>query len=424
MAGNFKKLAFTPQPPNDTNIVIVDPDKAKAFPQWAVEDAENQDSPRITCHQNDVEITRRYKIPFSKFFEFRDYVLGYTFGDSEQDIVQDPLAPGGARIVNLGLIKRVIPMQEPTNPHLYGSSCNIVSNAGTVCRQRYLNAAQMNQYQQALANPAIAPPDFSLDFVSFGYDANNYLSQSVNDINATDDGVCTVEVIFTARDYIIRTDANAVIAAGVMNAGANPPRVNSEMTRWCAWSVKYAITALPLGRIAESAASNQAPLVFSDPTAPTAPSIFNARIPEPGVILLPLATYHVRWTDVPYVNWRAVEAGVGKVNANPFGGTNNFPIFPAQTLLCQAPEIQEPKRSIRGAWMWTITWHLDYRESGWNKVLAGNGIFYNAGFQAVVNPTVANGGINPDGTLVVNPVYKPFDFTFMFTPALPTQYEG
>lgn len=198
------------------------------------------------------------------------------------------------------------------------------------------------------------------------------------------DGVATLRVTYRARPYIVRND--------VQNAAWG----QGELGRYVERQPRYAINGLPLANIANSTQQ----LIFVN----TAPAVV---VPEPGIVLVPTASWYYRWHDVPFYPSFAIANVIGKVNANTFDGIAGFPAFPPGTLLCQAPEIKQ-RRNACGQVAFDISWILDFRENGWNSfpaTLNGKFDYYPA--------TFGGGAPAADGS---NLVFKPADFGLLFAP--------
>ena len=168
------------------------------------------------------------------------------------------------------------------------------------------------------------------------------------------DGVAKLRVTYRSRPYVVRND--------VQNAAWG----QGELGRYVERVPRYAIQAIPLANIAKTGQQ----LLFAA-TTPFA----GIPVPEPGILLVPTASWIYRWHDVPFYPAGVFRNLVGRVNLTGFDGILGFPLFPAQTLLCQAPEIRF-RRNACGQPTFDISFILDYRESGWNQFVASDGFYH------------------------------------------------
>lgn len=198
------------------------------------------------------------------------------------------------------------------------------------------------------------------------------------------DGVATLRATYRPRPYIVRNDAQ------------NNAYGQGEIGRYVERIPRYAIQGMPLANIALKGGLK---LIQSQ-----------ILVPEAGVMLVPTASWIYRWRDVPFYPREAILNCVGKVNSAEFDGIAGWPPFPAQNLLCQAPEIRM-KRNACGQPAFDIDWILDYRPSltkdgdalGWNAYPNATGDFEIG--------TFGGGAPAADGS---NLVFKPTDFGQLF----------
>ncbi len=206
------------------------------------------------------------------------------------------------------------------------------------------------------------------------------------------DGVAKLRVTYRPKPYIVRNDAqNAAWESG-------------ELGRYVERRPTYAIQGVGLGNVSRSG-PNQLKFVASAP-----PGVAGQLIPEAGILIVPTAAWSYIWYDVPFYPSQAISNCMGRVNAATFDGIAGFPAFPAGTLLCQAPDIQQGRNAC-GSPSFTIYWKLDYREQGWNVFPAGDGKFWPA--------TWGGGDPLPDGS---NLVFKSADFNQLFAVGLTFPY--
>src|SRR5262249_24567564 len=71
-------------------------------------------------------------------------------------------------------------------------------------------------------------------------------------------------------------------------------------------------------------------------------------VPAPGAVLFPLMELTYTWRDVPDIPEKAISDCMGKCNLAPFDGAQGNRLWPAQTLLCQTPNIRRDPRNVRG----------------------------------------------------------------------------
>jgi hypothetical protein len=198
------------------------------------------------------------------------------------------------------------------------------------------------------------------------------------------DGFGIYEVQYASRNYEIRSDAE--LAA--MNSVASTP----ELERFVERKISSAVTSLSL---------RGKPLFLQTSTGP-------ARIPDDSgnFILVHVEAHILSWHEVPDFPADALTACVGRVNSVPFGGAKGQKLFPAGTLLCQAPLSIVRYRHTTGRVYWRIEYSMLEKQNtnpalpnqvlGWNAFADANGAYWPAQFS--------------DATTV----YKPADLNTLF----------
>lgn len=280
-------------------------------------------------------------------------------------------------------ISRITPAQDPYRPWLYCMRAELVEPMGV-----------------ALQDPGLT---FSETLVSEGDGvteevATKYIPGTVwaekqyQDGDRFSDGMAKIRATFRGVPYVIRNDTQQALLEQQELAG--------ELGRYTERRPRYAIQGIPLINIARNGQ-----LIFVGSKTPQTPK--GILVPEAGVLLMPTASWLYTWHDVPFHPSAAILACQGRVNLKPFDGLVGFPAFPAQTILCQAPEIHT-KRNASGAVSFDVTWTLDFRPEGWNSFPTANATFALATFGG--DPPA------PDGS---NLVFKPADFGLLFAPGPP-----
>jgi hypothetical protein len=341
--------------------------------------------------ETETEVQATWNGPWSTLASFRNWMLGYSTSVTTPD--------------GRNLLLRTPPAQHPKHPWLYCTTCELVDGDGAWLPDKTAVATDANG--AVLINPATGDP-FLNEMIAF---ANNLGSQTVFDPGGVNpdtltrfgDGVARCRVTYHALPYEVRDD--------------NDPRVQQlgELARYVEREWEPAIQALPIaGQLAQT-------VIFNDTSNPVVPfpagkdangrpqtvqkALNGTAVPEAGVLLMPTRSCIWRWYHVPDVNWTAVASCEGKVNDAPFDGVPGFPTYPAGTLLCQSPTIRRTPRTPAGRVSFIIAYRLDFRPQGWNRVPWIDFNFYTFTFY--------------DGS----PVYKGADFTQLFAPPPPAQYQ-
>jgi hypothetical protein len=362
---------------------------------------------------NGWEVTRVYQCAWSDVARAMQWLYGYstlpdqdaanlsTIGPNGQTVIaQIPPNGGAGRLVimsSTGSINRVPPAQDPYRPYLYCDHVELVEGQGAWLQDcgtalRNINGDFIDEQGNLLFPNGNAPPlpaGFVIPQAAVPLPAMVYAEQEPGALGGNElgyvfaDGQAKLRATFRQRPYIVQNDTQ-MLATG-----------KGEISRYVERESRYAIQGLPLQNVAKADPANQ--LLFI-PGGPYAGKL----IPEAGVILLPTASFQYVWNEVPFYPLAAIAACQGRVNSQDFDGLRGWPLLPAGTALCQAPEIKV-RRNICGQMSFTVTWILDYREMGWNQFPAGDGNFYTA--------TWGGGPPADDGS---NLVFKPTDFGQLF----------
>ncbi len=136
-------------------------------------------------------------------------------------------------------------------------------------------------------------------------------------------------------------------------------------------------------------------------------------VPTPGQRLVSMAEIRMTWHNVPDIPVTQILACLGRINRAPFDGALGQLQWPADTLLCQMPEIERRPRNIRGRVTHKITYVFAYNPNTWNKFPDGLGNFYGARFSTP--------GANPQNELDL--LYKHGDFDQLFQQPMPRAYQ-
>ena len=335
--------------PADNSGVVYDATKIASMPATLAE----CDGYRERLSDNDGWIVERsYQCQWSDVAAAMQWLRGYSRA-----------SPGG------GGISRITPAQDPYRPYLYCTDAQLVEPEGA-----------------PLQDPGTT---FSVTEINTETgeeeEATNYIPATVwaeKQGNVFSDGMAKLKATFRTVPYVVRSDLQMANSADAQFQG--------ELCRYVERVPRYAIQGIPLASIAKASQ-----LYFVGTTT---------LVPEAGVLLMPTQSWRYTWHDVPFYPSTAIESAVGRINKDPFDGVAGWPLFPAGTLLCQAPEIIM-KRNASGAAAFDVTWILDYRPQGWNYFPTGAAGFALATF----------GGLPPapDGS---NLVFKPAPFGILFSP--------
>jgi hypothetical protein len=376
------------------------------------------DGYRERLDENGWEVTRTYQCKWSDVADTFQWLYGFSFLQGQQQANQRILTAGGAfpapppaqpqglpigggkLINNIGqqtAITRVIPAQDPYRPYLYCSHVELVEGQGAWVQDPGLVLQDINNNllnQQGIAfQPGqgqllqLVPLPGMVYAEQFPEAGQGALPELVG--QAFQDGMAKVRATFRERPYSVANDQQTF----VQNQG--------EIFRYVERDIQYAIQGLPLNNVANS--GNQLKF-FGGP--------FNGNlVPEAGVMILPAATYHYTWHEVPFYPTVAIQNCMGRVNEFTFDGVQGWPALAPQTLLCQSPEIKK-YRTCCGQWAFRVKWVLDYKPQGWNNFPAGDGNFYPATF----------GGGAPDLVAGTNLVFKVADFGQLFQVAGPSPW--
>lgn len=337
------------------------------------------------------EVERVYLCNWSDLAAAMQWFYGYSTLADQFVLNAQLIGPGGFappeadRILKAGngfpplpapkILQRVIPAQDSYRPYLYADHVELLEGIGAWVQDPGLFLKD-NQGNFLTNNGAPAnAPDPKTGFPPNGIRLPGMVYAELSAVGAVNlaaigqpppgqnlvpsgrfsDGAAKIRVTFRPRPYVVQNDAQ------MQQNG------KGEIGRYVERQPRYAIQGVPLAKIA---ASGKILKFDQGPYAQTA-------IPEAGVLLVPTGSWKYVWHDVPFYPQAAILACQGKCNAEPFDGVTGYPQFPAQTILCQAPEIVM-KRNASGQPAFTVTWVLDYRPQGWNKFPAGDGNFYQA----------------------------------------------
>lgn len=384
---------------NDSEYVL-DIDKLSKWPDWL----EEIDGYRDRFTENDAQVTRFYRCPWSKRDEAREFLLGYSnsiqllgvnaldlanaiaFWNNAMAAADDADAPD----VTNSLL-RVIPVQDPERPWLFCSECEVQKGEGAWVQSPFsvvLNANEDVVNDPLTGDPMLAHAIHYVDNSEGGFAGE---VGEVDDVEITAppsqrfrDGKAVLRATFTPRDYTVLSDA-ALLAAG-----------GNELRRYVSREEDFGIEALSLAR----AAATGRVLKFTE-----GPYEGNS-IPEAGVKQMPFSTLSYTWHNVPDPPRTAYYGCVGRINAEPFDGLGGAPTYRAETLLCLPWKL---KRRVgpTGRVQWTIQFRFSFRPQMWNRFPAGDGQFYKASW----------GGDEADDV-----VYEPADFNSLFQVAIAREY--
>lgn len=281
------------------------------------------------------------------------------------------------------LLLRVIPYQcpEPGFEHLYCVDIRLREVCGSAFQTPF------SYCRDNAGNPVFAKNPDGTDIEptqQFLADWPMWLETGKSQPAGMRDGWARYSVTF--RDIsgmIIRTDEETQTITQLM------PDVPAELQRYVIRKKKQALQAQPL---------------------PFGTYVFqgtNIQIPEnANYTLVPTAEVTWIWEDLPDPPWATANALQGYTNGNIFDGARGFAPYPVETLLLQAPQIEEVGRFITGRKRWRAIFTALYRPQGWNMLVNKNGVF-----QRVVNKNTGN------------PIYPLGNFNGLFTPPQAVQYQ-
>lgn len=283
------------------------------------------------------------------------------------------------------LLLRVIPYQcpEPGWEHLYCTDVRVREFAGAVFQTpfSYCRDNAGNPVFQVDNNGQVIEPT-----VQFLADWPMWLETGESQPDGMRDG--WVRYSATFRDIsgmIIRTDEETATMTQLPEYQGVPP----EMQRYVIRKRKQALQAqpLPLGTF-----------IFKD-TGEKLPENANYQ-------LVPTAECTWIWEDLPDPTWATANALQGCVNGNVFDGARGFSSSQPETLLLQAPQIEEVGRFVTGRKRWRATYTALYRPMTWNMLLDSKGVL-----RRVVNSKTGN------------PIYTLANFNGLFVPPQAVQYQ-
>lgn len=357
--------------------------------------------------------TRTYIGPWSQRKLFRLWLRGTAWRD-----------------VN-GLIKRIIPAQDPCDPWEYCQEARLVGGKGAWVNDPNVYPIANNKGAQGTYSLSTAPPPppATIDGLpAIGGSLISNLGGNIPQVMAFvrnesagntaqldtlgnvilptglfDDGMAVIRATFRSVDYQVFNDEDTAAS------GFNP----AELSRFIRRHWKPSVEAVPLANVASTGG-----LIFYDDTAPT--GINKQRIPEPGVRLLPVAQVEWTWESVPDPPLVTIDSLIGKVNNANFdapGATLGYSFYQPETLLFGQPDYHEHPRDVCGQKLWTIKLRAMFRPQGWNAFLAFDGNFYQARLILPIAPIKDKADLQKDAAKV----YKPADFNAIFapTPAIP-----
>ena len=367
----------------------------------------------------DGTVSCMFLVPWSVRRAFREWALGYSYSEISPGINAARIAQYAAytfaisgdnesavQYRNVVLLHRVIPAQDPEEPSLFCSDCELIEGRGAVVRdptnfvlddEGKIETDARGPYREGgieagvdgfLTADAIAYVDNGLaGGISLTERVNNSLVPTPPS-GEYRDGRAIYRLTYRPRNYSVINDNNV-------------PEGN-ELARYVIREEEFGLEAIPLQRLANNAIAN---LKFVD-AAPVPANLRNQMIPEAGAKQLPTAVLNYTWVDVPDRPFASYTRTLGKVNIADFDGFNGAPKFPAGTLLCQ-PWRTRRTLSVTGKVTWQIQYRFSVRPQGWNNFLAYDGNFYKATFGGAANgPTV----------------YQQIDFAGLFCVPPPVKY--
>lgn len=224
-------------------------------------------------------------------------------------------------------ISRTLPEQHPKYPWLYATDARFIEPQNLAITQDPFSVTD---------GGTIVPMIYYVEKVG----------------QAFNEGAVRYAVTYRPLPYEILTD-NEADATGV-----------DELARYVERSFSFTVQAQPIPTTVQ----------FKFTEGPYLNTSIPATNPQ---FIMPIKQCVYRWVEIPDLPHTAIDACVGKVNAESFDGAPGWPLYEAETLLCHAPQ---PKwyRTKQGRVAWDLTYRLDYRPSGWNKFLAADRNFYRA----------------------------------------------
>jgi hypothetical protein len=353
-------------------------------------------SMRFETSNNDAREVIRWLIPSSSRIHFEQWCLGYSY------VIQcgSPLR---------SKIRREIPDQHPEKPNLFAERISFVEAPGWKASEVTFALAGNG------ADTLLAPPSCFITGYTLGVldargnilgqgDPNADLLQCPAAIDnkgiAHDDALLTVDVEYRPRKYQIHTDTEIdTLFAGNFPVG--------EVARWVEYERVWAIQAIPIAVLNKAGQGQLITFVqgVGQPAGPPTPQSLIGKNVDNGLVFLASSQVIFRWKDVPDVPESQLVAGLGTCNSVDFGGFSGVPIFPAQTLLMQAPGRIVRTEGTNLRHIHDIEWRFDERPQGWNKGLATDGNYY---------PMASNGLL---GNAI--PPFKTSDFYQLFAARTP-----
>lgn len=286
-------------------------------------------------------ITKVFQGPWSCRHAFREWALGYNYSVIDPD-TQRPI------------IHRTPPVQHSELYWLYATGVEF-HGQGAVS---YLDTPLRDQYGE----------DLGVTVPVLGY----YHNRGIN--SGVDHETCLATVTYDDLPYEVKGDT---IVADPLRKGELERFVTREMS-FNARSLtvdKGQVTFTEGPHVGRDLASNGLQLIF------------------------PTVALKYTWWHVPELPFSAIITTIGKVNDRNFDGAGNgaWPTWPAETLLCLAPEVTR-HRNHTGQILYRIVYHFLYQPNGWNRFPDACGSFWSARFKdnCGTNDGTANGLFSGD----------------------------
>jgi hypothetical protein len=318
----------------------------------------------------DARATRVFNGPWVTRHLFKQWALGYSFSVGNPNNVLSGNA--GCNAPGTGILNRVIPAQHPEMPWLYASEVKLLDGLGGWKNNPYVGF--QDECGNVTAVPGTGYATSPIPMIAY------YNYENGNDANS-----CVYAVTYTDRDYEILEQPDPVVG---------------EMGRYVTRHGTYASKALtiPYPR-----------LKFTDGSG---------EVPEQGIFIVGTEEVAYTWHQVPDIPWGAIQNCVGKVNSGDFDGFASYPTFTAGTLLCLAPE-RERKRMCTGRIGWQITFRFLYLNTGSCLLQRGHNYFPKVDASGNLTFVLAT----YDGTQTGRGLYDKADFTTLFQPVSPGNYQ-
>jgi hypothetical protein len=369
---------------NQSNIAL-SAAKLAAMPQgWHEIDGYTERRSR-----DDTLAARLFEGPWSGIDAFAQWALGYTTVfmlpqgqgqefDGDGTAILTTAGGGGGTLVNnitpggTAYLSRTPPAQHPRIPWAYCVEFEVVRGQGAYRDDPtvFLTDNEGNQELDQNGNPIPVP--------LIGYYDSSSGSDAVSAL---------VRLTYRDLDYIVMTDQEVTTRGG-------PTVTTPELARYVHRKVEPTAAFLPLPKgVITFVSGPQAGRTIDDNTA--------------NVILFRQELTYT-WIDVPAPPFDAFKACTGHVNQADFDGARGFPLYPAGTLLCQAPRYTR-RRTPLGMFTYDVEYHFLYNPDKWNFLPANNGTFYQVSY---------------DGTATGAGLYPTADFNTLFLPGQPGTVEG